>query len=69
MRYNGDMKAKKITEEILKGLKPENILYAEYAEEGAMGACGTARIYVLEKAKLVFYLIDDIFQNKQNEAI
>ena len=63
------MKAIRITKKILRAIKPESILYAEFAEEGAMGACGTARIFTLEDEKLEFYLIDDIFNNKDNLKI
>ena len=60
------MKAIRITQKILKLIKPKDILYAEFANEGAMGACGTARIFTLEKGVLKYYLVDDIFDNQEN---
>lgn len=35
--------------QVIKSLRPREILYAESAEPGAMGACGTVRIYTLQK--------------------
>ena len=69
MRYNRVMKAIKLTQKILKQIKPKEILYAEFANEGAMGACGTARIFTLEKGELKFYLVDDIFSNQENSKV
>ena len=63
------MKSIKLTQKILDSLKPSTILYAEYATDGAMGCAGTARIFTLEKSKLNFYLIDDIFNNEANAKI
>lgn len=63
------MKKIGITKEILKSIKPKTVLYAEFAEGGAMGAVGTARIFTLEDDKLIFYLVEDIFNNKENEEI
>lgn len=59
------MKTIEITGEILKKLKPREVLYAEFAESGAMGACGTARIYTLEDGKLKFYLVDGMTDNEK----
>ncbi len=61
------MEAKKLTSKILTNLKPENILYAEFAEGGAMGAASTTRIYVLEKNTLHFYLVDLNGQNSEED--
>lgn len=63
------MKAIKITQEILKKINPKDILYAELALDGAMGACGTARIFTLEKGVLKFHLIDGIRQSEENAKI
>ena len=52
------METEKLTLKILSALDPKTILYAEFAEGGAMGAAGTARIYTLEKKKPHFYLVD-----------
>lgn len=54
------MKQQKLTTDIIKSLKPSKILYAEFAEGGAMGAAGTARIYYLDGDKLSFYLVSTI---------
>ena len=67
MRYNRYMKEIEITREILKNLKPQEVLYAEFAEGGAMGACGTARIYTLEDGKLKFYLINGMLDNERTK--
>ena len=63
------MKSTKLTQNILKKLNPRDILYAEFATDGAMGCCGTARIFTLENDKLIFYLIDGIYNNKNNAKI
>ena len=63
------MKAIKLTQKILKQIKPKEILYAEFANDGAMGASGTARIFTLEKGELKYYLIDDIFNNQENSKV
>ena len=63
------MKSTKLTQNILKKLNPRDILYAEFATDGAMGCCGTARIFTLENDKLVFYLIEGIYNNKNNAKI
>lgn len=60
------MKSIKITKKVLEAIKPKNILYAEFASEGAMGACGTVRIFTLEDGELKFYLADDILENQVN---
>ncbi len=38
-------KEEKLTKEIVETIKPEDIIYAECAASGAMGDCGSARIY------------------------
>ena len=63
------MKAIKLTKDILEKINPKEIVYAEFAEGGAMGACGTARIYTIEKGELKFYLVDSIDEHTENESI
>ena len=63
------MKAIKITQKILQTIKPKDIIYAEFASEGAMGACGTARIFTLKGGELKFYLIDNVFDSQENARI
>ena len=63
------MKAIKLTQELLKKLNPKSIVYAEYAEGGAMGACGNVRIFTIEDDTLNFYLVEDIFSNNDNQTI
>ena len=63
------MKSTKLTHNILNSLDWKKILYAEFATDGAMGCCGTARIFTLENDKLIFYLIGDIYNNKNNAKI
>ena len=62
-----ELGAIRLTSEILKTLNPADIIYAEFADFGAMGACGTARIFALENGKLNFYLTGDTFHNKTDE--
>ena len=57
----------RLTSKVLKSLNPAEIIYAEFADFGAMGACGTARIFALENGKLNFYLTGDTFHNKTDE--
>ena len=58
----------KLTNKILQNLKPESIIYAEFSEGGAMGACGTARIFTIKKDQLIFYLVD-ARQDKPSELV
>ncbi|MBQ3348597.1 hypothetical protein IJG90_03725 [Candidatus Saccharibacteria bacterium] len=52
------MNVEKLTSKILEKLKPANILYAEFAEGGAMGEAGTARLYYLDGNTIHFYLVN-----------
>lgn len=58
----------KLTKQVLKSIKPAAIIYAEFAEGGAMGACGTARIFTIEKGQLNSYLVD-AHQDKPSELV
>lgn len=51
------MKPEKLTSKILEKINPEHILYAEFAEGGAMGEAGTSRLFVLDGKTLHFYLV------------
>lgn len=62
------MKPVKLTNAILDKLKPSDIIYAEFAEGGAMGSCATARIFTIEKGKLIFYLIS-AFDGETEEKV
>ncbi len=55
-----------LTTKIAKSIKPENILYAEYSADGAMGACGTARVYELEGNHVNYYLCS-VYTDNGNE--
>lgn len=63
------MRATKLTIQILNKINPKTILYAEFAEGGAMGVPGTARIFTLESGKLISYLIEGANKNRDNERI
>ena len=63
------MKPIKLTNSLLKSIKPSTIIYAEFAHEGAMGACGTARIVTLEDGKLKFYLVDGISDGEASASV
>lgn len=62
------MKNEKLTPRILKKIKPENIVYAEFAEGGAMGFPGTARIFTLDEQTLHFYLVDLNDKNSEEDV-
>ncbi len=49
-------KEEDLTPEAAAKIKPENIIYAEFAAGGAMGACGTARMYTLEGGTIHYYI-------------
>ena len=51
------MKSKPLTIDVINSLDKDSILYAEFSEPGAMGACGTARVFALDDGILQFYLI------------
>ena len=38
----------KLTKKIVDAIKPDEIIYAEYSSGGAMGNCGSSRIYALK---------------------
>lgn len=61
------MEPTKLTSSILKKLKPADIIYAEFAEGGAMGACGTARIFTITEDQLNFYLVN-VYQDKDKAS-
>ncbi|MBQ3413302.1 hypothetical protein IJH33_00385 [Candidatus Saccharibacteria bacterium] len=49
-----------LTQKILKSLDPATIVYAEFAESGAMGCPGTARIYTFDGTDFTYYLVETI---------
>ena len=59
------MKQQNLTTDIIKTFKPSKIIYAEFAEGGAMGSAGTARVYYLDDDQLHFYLVDTNNQNSE----
>ncbi|MBR3131193.1 hypothetical protein IKG31_01325 [Candidatus Saccharibacteria bacterium] len=60
------MKCKPLTLDVINNLDKDSILYAEFSESGAMGACGTARIFVLDDGILQFYLVS-VFDGKSDK--
>ena len=62
------MKTERLTTKILENFKPEEIVYAEFAEGGAMGDAGTVRFYTIEKGELKFYLVG-LGQNSSEDDI
>ena len=65
------MKPKRLSIERLNNIDKNSILYAEFSEPGAMGACGTSRIFFLDDGILQFYLVSvhDGKTQKQKDAI
>ena len=61
------MKTVDLTEKILKQLKAKDIVYAEFAEEGAMGDCGSAGIFTIEKGELKLYYVN-VYSDKSKAA-
>lgn len=57
INYNGGMKAEKLSTKILETLMPENVLYAEFVEGGAVKNPGTVLLHTLEKKTLKSYEI------------
>lgn len=45
----------KLTKKIVDTIKPDEIIYAEYSSGGAMGNCGSSRIYALKDDGLHYY--------------
>ena len=64
---NEKMELIRLTSKVLEALNPDDIIYAEFADFGAMGACGSARIFALEGEKMNFYLTGDTYNNKTDE--
>lgn len=57
----------RLTSAVLEKMKPEQIIYAEFADFGAMGACGTARIFATDsRGSMTFYLTGDTYKNKED---
>ena len=48
----------KLTKKLLTKIKPEDIIFGEFAGFGAMGAAGTARFFTLDGDTLRFYLAE-----------
>ncbi|MBQ2695539.1 hypothetical protein IJG04_02800 [Candidatus Saccharibacteria bacterium] len=57
----------KLTTKIADSLQVENIIYAEFAAPGAMGACGTARVYALDGNVVKLYFIDVMGKGGEDE--
>ena len=49
---------KKLTAKIIEGLNPKDVIYAEWASPGGMGACGQMTFYIFENNDLVPYSTD-----------
>ena len=53
-----NMKTERLTTKCLENIKPEEIIYAEFAEGGAMGEPGTARLYALMNNEMHYFLVN-----------
>lgn len=59
----------KLTKKIVDTIKPDEIIYAEYSSGGAMGNCGSSRIYALKDDGLHYYYASvSSKENSQEEA-
>ena len=54
----------KLTKKLLTEIKPDEIIFGEFAGFGAMGAAGTARFFTLDGDELKFYLAESDPENK-----
>ena len=48
-------KEEKLTKKVVEAIRPEDIIYAEYSAGGAMGDCGSSRIYAFKDGDLHYY--------------
>ena len=60
------MRALKLTPKVLLDLNPEHIIYAEFAESGAMGDAGSTRFFIL-KDKVLKYYYFSIFDKRNKD--
>ena len=57
----------KLTKKIVDTIKPDEIIYAEYSSGGAMGNCGSSRIYALKDDGLHYYYASISSKEKSQE--
>ena len=57
----------KLTKKIVDAIKPDEIIYAEYSSGGAMGNCGSSRIYALKDDGLHYYYASVSSKEKSQE--
>lgn len=57
----------KLTKKIVDTIKPDEIIYAEYSSGGAMGNCGSSRIYALKDDGLHYYYASVSSKEKSQE--
>lgn len=60
-------KEEKLTKKVVKAIRPEDIIYAEYSAGGAMGDCGSSRIYAFKDGDLHYYYASLYSKEKSQE--
>lgn len=60
-------KKEKLTKKVMEAIRPEDIIYAEYSAGGAMGDCGTSRIYAFKDGDLHYYYASFYSKEKSQE--
>ena len=56
-----------LSKDILDSLSVYDVIYAEYAEGGAMGSCGQIMFYIIKEEKLICY-VADLFKDEKTHA-
>ena len=64
---NMNLDKEKLTKKIVDTIKPDEIIYAEYSSGGAMGNCGSSRIYALKDDGLHYYYASVSSKEKSQE--
>ena len=64
---NMNLDKEKLTKKIVDTIKPDEIIYAEYTSGGAMGNCGSSRIYALKDDGLHYYYASVSSKEKSQE--
>ena len=60
-------KEEKLTKKVVEAIRPEDIIYAEYSAGGAMGDCGSSRIYAFKDGDLHYYYASLYSKEKSQE--
>ena len=60
-------KEEKLTKKVVEAIRPEDIIYAEYSAGGAMGDCGSSRIYAFKDGYLHYYYASLYSKEKSQE--